>query len=68
MNSEKRNTSPTRRFLGRDAEWFTSERMGCIRTCVGEQNMGRTVSSIPLWGASRERDWLSVEGMKYADK
>ena len=48
MNSEKRNTSPTRRFLGRDAEWFTSERMGCIRTCVGEQNMGRTVSSIPL--------------------
>lgn len=23
MNSEKRDTSPTRKFLGRDAEWFS---------------------------------------------
>lgn len=68
MNSEKRDTSPTRRFLGRDAEWFTSERMGYIQTRVGEQNMGKAVSSIPVSGTSRERDWLSVEGMKDADK
>ena len=44
------------------------ERMGCIQTCVGEQNMGKAVSSIPVSGTSRERDWLSVEGIKDADK
>ena len=50
MNSEKRNTSPTRRLLGRDVKCVKSGRVGCIQSCVDDQNMGRVVTSIPEWG------------------
>lgn len=67
MNSERRDASPTRRFLGGDAKRLESGRMGYRGARVHEQNMGRAVSSIP-GGDSREREWLSLEGMKDVGK
>lgn len=67
MHSEKRNMSPIRRFLGRDATGFTSRKMGCIWTYVAEQIMGIKQCVVfqnegTAWAKPGRKKWLGESG------